>query len=138
VQKKAKLSKQQKKNARRAANRKAKRDQVRIPKIHYPKYAPKPDYLTSNNSHKELNGEDYGKLMKACRDYEMKDEDILWIKVMGRYAEIPHTKSNPIWEKSRLCYLATIKTGALDVYPWKMDISLIDLATMSRSIQKDI
>src|SRR6266567_1099739 len=88
VNKKKNWSKKQKKNARRAENRKNRVDKVRIPKITY---------------HKK-----------------------------------PHTKSNLIWEKSGLCYLATIKTSALNEYPWKMDISLIDLATMSRSIRKNI
>ncbi|HYT41909.1 MAG TPA: hypothetical protein VEP90_06155 [Methylomirabilota bacterium] len=136
--KKKNWSKKQKKNARRAENRKTRRDKVQIPKISHPEQAPEPDYLTSDNSHQELDDEDLSKLIKAGQDYELKDEDILWIEVMGRYHKIPHTKSNPIWEKSRLCYLATIKTSALDEYPWKMDISLIDLATMSRSIRKNI
>src|SRR6266567_3093566 len=135
--KKKNWSKKQKKNARRAENRKARRDKVWIPKIKT-EQALEPDYLTSENSHQELNDEDLSKLIKAGQDYELKDEDILWIEVMGRYHKIPHTKSNPIWEKSGLCYLAAIKTSALDEYPWKMDISLVDLATMSRSIRKNI
>src|SRR6266568_3859302 len=131
-------SKKQKKNARRAENRKNRVDKVWIPKISYPEQAPEPDYLTSDNSHQELDDEDLSKLIKAGQDYKLKDEDILWIEVMGRYHKIPHTKLNPIWEKSGLCYLAAIKTSALNEYPWKMDISLIDLATMSRSIRRNI
>ncbi len=97
----------------------------------------KQDYLCSDDSHNELNSEDYSLYLDGQDSESLEADEVMHVDI-GRPWKFVHSADHPVWEVQGFCYLAAIKERALPLYRWHPNISIKNLAYMVKSFRKDV
>ena len=96
------------------------------------------DVFSSDNSHTELDDDKYSTLMSAKDDSELEYGEIMSVKLDTMTKPFVHSHNMPVWKEHGYCYLAAIKTRALPCYRWRPFIKIIELASYSKLIRKNV
>jgi len=68
----------------------------------------KQDYLCSDDSHHELNSEDYSLYLDGQDSESLEADEVMHVDI-GRPWKFVHSADHPVWDVQGFCYLAAIK-----------------------------